>query len=87
MTWGEDGWWRPDPERPTEGPNWPPIDLEKSGLSQLIEMRRDGSMRMSTHPGDHVAEYGTVQVAIPKGQARYVMVPEEFDPTSRRLPT
>jgi hypothetical protein len=93
-----DGWWHPDPDDRYDRPDWVPVDLVKSDLSELIEVGPNRSMRRHLHPGPMTAEYTdparpapiaepgepfTLVVTVPAGQCRYVQAPPGWELTIR----
>ncbi|MET0417278.1 MAG: hypothetical protein ABW022_14800 [Actinoplanes sp.] len=83
-------WWHPDPTNPTSGPDWEPVDLEKSGLSEAILITSDGAIRRVLHPGRMTVTFSDpdadptnpsdalpqFSIAIEEGQRRIIRVPE-----------
>lgn len=85
-----DGWWTPDPQDRTKRHRWEPVDLKRSGLSEVILLRSDGAMRRILHLGSAVLAWplppdeteipprpvGVCQAVIPEGETRYVQLPD-----------
>lgn len=80
------GWWRPNLDDPA-GPNWLPVDIEASKLSEAVLLRTDGAMKRILCPGAMVVVFDdphaarrtdplpSHQVMVGPGQRRIMRLP------------